>query len=135
MVDRRSQECERMRGSISAALDGELSEFESMRLGSHLDDCDSGREFEAWARFSSTTLRAAPLEPLSRPVALPSRRRIAFPAPVPAAAAAAVLMVVFGGVFESLHGGSAIRGAPAQAAFNNRLDMRAMAKRQELANF
>jgi anti-sigma factor RsiW len=134
MVSGRSQECERMRGSISASLDGELSEFEAIRLNAHLDGCDSCREFEASARLSTTALRAAPLEQLSRPIAVPSRRsRIAFPARVPAAAAAAVLMVVFGGVFESLHGGTAI-SPPAAAASENGADLRAIAKRQQQAN-
>ncbi len=125
-----------MRASISAALDDELSEFESVVLRAHLGRCDTCREFEASAQFSTTALRAAPLEPLSRPVALPSKRRIALPRVVPAAAAAAVLVVAFGGVFESMHGGAAVSGSrPLQAAFNNQLDMLAIAKRQKQANF
>jgi anti-sigma factor RsiW len=125
-----------MRASISAALDGELSELESIRLHSHLDECDSCRAFEASAQFSTTALRAAPLEPLSKPLTLPSRGRIARPLRVPtaAAAAAAVLMVAFGGVFESLHGGAAI-SRPSASSFDNRADIRAMAKRQQQANF
>jgi anti-sigma factor RsiW len=124
-----------MRASISAALDDELSEFESVVLCAHLGRCDTCREFEASAQLSTRALRAAPLEPLSRPVALPSKRRIALPRVVPAAAAAAVLLVAFGGVFESIHGGAAIRGPrPSQAAFNNELDMLAIAKRQKQAN-
>jgi anti-sigma factor RsiW len=125
-----------MRASISAALDGELSELESVCLHSHLDGCDSCRAFEASAQFSTTALRAAPLEPLSKPLTLPSRRRIARPLRVPAAAAAAaaVLMVVFGGVFESLHGGAAI-SRPSASSFDDRADIQAMAKRQRQANF
>ena len=124
-----------MRAWISAALDGELSELESVRLHSHLDGCDSCRAFDASAQLSTTVLRAAPLEPLSKPLSLPSRRRIAGPLRVPtaAAAAAAVLMVVFGGVFESLHGGAAI-SRPAAASADNRADVRAIAKRQQQAN-
>jgi predicted anti-sigma-YlaC factor YlaD len=125
-----------MRGSISAALDGELSEFESAGLRAHLDACDSCREFEASAQVSTLALRAAPLEPLARSVSVPSRRRRPAILGVPAAAAAAVLMIAFGGVFESLHGGAAIRGSQqAQAATNNILDMRAIAKRQQQANY
>src|SRR2546430_413831 len=75
MVRARSQECERVRASVSAALDGELSEFESLLVRAHLGRCDTCREFEASAQLSTTALRAAPLEPLSRPLALPSRRR------------------------------------------------------------
>jgi anti-sigma factor RsiW len=123
-----------MREAVSAQLDGELSELEAIRLRTHLDSCETCREFEASANFSTTALRAAPLEPLTRPIALPSRRRISFR--VPAAAAAAVVMVAAGGVFESLHGGAAIRGStPSKVAFDNRQDMRAIAKRQKQANY
>jgi predicted anti-sigma-YlaC factor YlaD len=131
MVRARSQECERIRASVSAALDGELSEFESLLVRAHLDRCDTCREFEASAQLSTMALRAAPLEPLSRPLALPSRRRRAFALRVPSAAAAAVLMVIFGGVFESLHGGAA---RPSAIGFNNTQDIHAIAKRQQQAN-
>ena len=120
-----------MRASVSAALDGELSEFESLLVRAHLVRCDTCREFESSAQFSTTALRAAPLEPLTRPLALPSRRRHGFGLRVPSAAAAAVLMLVFGGVFESLHGGAA---RPSAVAFDNRADSLAIAKRQQQAN-
>jgi predicted anti-sigma-YlaC factor YlaD len=119
-----------MRASISAALDGELSELESLRVRAHLDGCDVCREFEASARFATTALRMAPLEPLTRPLALPSRRKRALGLRMPSAAAAAVLMVAFGGVFESLHGGAA---KPSVIAFDNRQDMLAIANRQKQA--
>jgi anti-sigma factor RsiW len=122
-----------MCASISAALDGELSEFESLILCAHLDGCDTCREFEVSAQLSTTALRAAPLEQLTRPLALPSKRRRAVGLRVPSAAAAAVLMVAFGGVFESLHGGGAAR--PSSVAFDNRADAQAIAKRQKQANF
>jgi predicted anti-sigma-YlaC factor YlaD len=126
-------ECERMREAVSAQLDGELSELEAIRLRTHLEACESCREFEASANFSTSALRMAPLEPLTRPIALPSRRRISLR--VPAAAAAAVVMVAAGGVFESLHGGAAIRGSQASnAAYNNRLDMRQLALQQQARN-
>ncbi len=125
-----------MREAVSAQLDGELSELEAMRLRTHLDGCESCREFEASASFSTTALRTAPLEPMTRPVALPSRRRISVPFRVPAAAAAAVVMVAAGGVFESLHGGAAIRGAQASdAAYNNHSDMQQIARQQQQRNF
>ena len=132
MVRARSQECERTRASISAALDGELSEFESLLLRAHLDGCDTCREFEVSAQLSTTALRAAPLEQVTRPLALPSKRRRAVGLRVPSAAAAAVLMVAFGGVFESLQGGAA---RPSSVAFDNRADAQAIAKRQQQANF
>ena len=122
-----------MREAISAQLDGELSELEAIRLRTHLDSCESCREFEASANFSTTALRMAPLEPLTRPIALPSRRRVSFR--VPAAAAAAVVMVAAGGVFESLHSGAAIRGSEAAAADNNHADMQALARQQQQRNF
>ncbi len=126
-------ECERMREAVSAQLDGELSELEAIRLRMHLDACESCREFEASANFSTTALRMAPFEPLARPISLPSRRRVSFR--VPAAAAAAVVMVAAGGVFESLHGGAAIRGSqPSDATYNNRLDMRQIALQQQARN-
>jgi|SRR5438067_3955664 len=131
MVRARSQECERICASISAEIDGELSEFESLLLRTHLDGCGTCREFEASAKFSATALRTAPLEPLTRPLALPSRRRHAFGLRVPSAAAAAVLMVVFGGVFESLHGGAT---RPSTIAVDDVQDIQAIAKRQQQAN-
>ena len=121
-----------MCASISAALDGELSEFELLLLRAHLAGCDTCREFEVSAQLSTTALRAAPLEQLTRPLALPSKRRRAVGLRVPSAAAAAVLMVAFGGVFESLHGGAA---RPSSVAFDNRADAQAIAKRQKQANF
>ena len=122
-----------MREAVSAQLDGELSELEAIRLRTHLEACESCREFEASANFSTAALRMAPVEPLTRPIALPSRRRISLR--VPAAAAAAVVMVAAGGVFESLHGGAAIRGSQASnAAYNNRLDMRQLALQQQARN-
>ena len=120
-----------MRASISAALDGELSELESLRLNAHLEHCHSCRDFESSAQVATTTLRAAPLEPLSQPLVLPSRRRRALGLRVPGAAAAAVLMVAFGGVFASLHGGAA---RPSATGFDNRQDIQAIAKRQQQAN-
>jgi predicted anti-sigma-YlaC factor YlaD len=131
MVRGRSQECERTRASVSAALDGELPELESLRMRSHLGGCEACREFQESAQFSTTALRMAPLEQLTRPLALPSRRRRSLGARLPSAAAAAVLMVAFGGVFETLHGGAA---KPSTVAFDNRQDMQAIANRQKQAN-
>jgi anti-sigma factor RsiW len=128
-------ECERMREAVSARLDGELSELEAIRLRTHLDGCESCREFEASAGFSTTALRAAPLEPLTRPIALPSRRKVSVPFRMPAAAAAAVLMVAAGGVFESLHGGAAIRGPQASnPGYNDHADIQAIARQQKQRN-
>lgn len=132
MVRGRSQACERIRGSISAGLDGELSELESARVREHLSSCDACRSFGENAGTIAAVMRAAPPEPLPRPVSVPSRRR-RFPVRVPAAAAAAaVLMVAFGGVFASLHGGAA---GQAGASFDNHADIRAIVNRQIAANY
>lgn len=134
MVRGRSQTCERIRGSISAGLDGELSELDAARVREHLSACDSCRAFNADAGSIAAVLRSAPLEPLPRPISVPSRRRV-FPLRTPAAAAAAaVLMVAFGGVFETLHGGAAIRTSPT-SGFDNHADIRAIVNRQIERNY
>ena len=122
----RSQKCEQMRGSISAELDGELSEFESILLRGHLDRCQDCRMFKVDAERLATALRVAPLEPLSRPVAVPSRRRSVLSLRVPAAAAVAVVMIVFGGVFASLRSGAVIHPSPPPGAAFSSLDLRTM---------
>jgi predicted anti-sigma-YlaC factor YlaD len=99
-----------MRAWISADLDGELSELESIRLQSHLDRCESCSTFKLDVANFTVGLRDAPLEPLSTPLVAPRRRRLAFqPLRVPAAAAVVVAMVGLGGVFASLHSASIIR--------------------------
>lgn len=137
MVRGRSQTCERIRGAISAELDGELSELESVRVREHVAVCESCRDFRADAGTVAAILRAAPLEPIERPVAVPSRYRRALGFRTPAAAAAAaVLMIAFGGLFESLHGGAAIRGSNySGTGFDNRADIRQMMQRQLQANY
>jgi len=100
-------------------------------MRSHLSGCEACREFQESAQFSTTALRMARLEPLTRPLALPSRRRRSLGARLPSAAAAAVLMLAFGGLFETLHGGAA---KPSTVAFDNRQDMQAIANRQKQAN-
>jgi predicted anti-sigma-YlaC factor YlaD len=120
MVRGRSQKCEQMRGSISAAIDGELSEFESILLRGHLNRCGSCRAFKADAQRFAMAMRVAPLEPLSRAVTVPSRRRKLVSLRVPVAAAVAVSMIVFGGVFESLHSSAVIHASqPSGTAFDS----------------
>jgi anti-sigma factor RsiW len=115
-----------MRSSISAGLDGELSEFESILVRGHLDRCEDCRMFKLDAKRFATALRGAQLEPLSRPVAVPSRRRSVVSLRLPAAAAVAVVMIVSGGVFASLHSGAVIHASPPPEAAFNSLDLRAM---------
>ena len=95
-----------MRAWISAELDGELFEFESILLRAHLVGCEACRTFKHDVAAFSGTLRDAPLESMSRPVVV-SRRRLAFrPLRVPGVAALAVLMIASGGLFTSLHSGA-----------------------------
>jgi hypothetical protein len=55
--------CERTRAAISAALDHELSELESVRVRKHVERCASCRAFQADAEQEATALRTAPLKP------------------------------------------------------------------------
>ena len=89
-----SKRCVRAREHISLRLDGELSEFERALLGAHLARCEACRRFEGDVRAVTERLRAEPLEPLSRPVVVPTRRRIALARVVPGAAAAAAVLAV-----------------------------------------
>lgn len=100
MRDVTPKSCERARRWISLRLDDELSLFESRLLDAHTDRCADCRSYEASAARSTTQLRSTPLEPLSRPVALPQPRRgLGAWARVGSAAAAAVGVVAFAGVF------------------------------------
>jgi anti-sigma factor RsiW len=82
-------ECAQARESVSARLDGELSEFDSVRLSAHLRQCPAcsshARELESIAN----ALRAAAVE---RPVEmwLPRRRFAGASRMLPLGAAAAV---------------------------------------------
>jgi predicted anti-sigma-YlaC factor YlaD len=104
-----------MRGAISAELDGELSELEASSVHSHVGRCEPCRAFQAEAARFATALRGAPLEPLRRPVTVPSRRWSVVSLRVPAAAAVAVSMIAAGGVFETLHSGAVIHGSRSSA--------------------
>jgi predicted anti-sigma-YlaC factor YlaD len=105
----RSRTCERARAWISAELDGELSDFESILLRGHLARCESCETFKLDAAAFTRTLREASLETMSRPVIV-SRRRIAFqPLRVPGVAALAALTIASGGLLASIHGGSVLR--------------------------
>jgi anti-sigma factor RsiW len=86
--------CDRARAQISALLDGELSELEEADLRLHLDGCESCLEYRAGAVSISGALRAASLEQLDFPIAVPSRRRVATRWIQAGSAAAAVLMAI-----------------------------------------
>src|SRR2546423_11126794 len=91
-----SNDCDRLRGQVSALLDGELTRCGSARLQAPLAGCESCRAFAATAGAASQLLQAAPLEELQFPVALPSRRRLAAARKLQVAAAAAALTVTVG---------------------------------------
>jgi hypothetical protein len=106
-----------MRAWISAELDGELSEFESILLRDHLGLCEGCSAFRADAGAFAAALREAPLEQMSRPANVSLRRRIAFqPLRAPAAAALAVSMIAAGGLFASLHSGTILRESERSSA-------------------
>ncbi|MHB8643405.1 MAG: zf-HC2 domain-containing protein [Gaiellaceae bacterium] len=72
--------CERAREWASLRLDGELSELEQALFASHLDRCAGCAAYAAGVSATTAEIRAAKLQHLTRPIALPLRRRIAFAA-------------------------------------------------------
>ena len=60
--------CDRVRAQISVGLDGELSQLERAMLASHLARCAGCARYEQDVTAFTQALRAAPLEPLSRPI-------------------------------------------------------------------
>jgi predicted anti-sigma-YlaC factor YlaD len=91
-------ECMRARESVSAQLDGELAELETLRLDFHLRECPACAAWAQHVRAATTRLRQAPLELPSVSVELPgpARRRtgalaLAGAAAMAAAAAAAII--------------------------------------------
>jgi predicted anti-sigma-YlaC factor YlaD len=93
--------CDRAREYSSRSLDGELSDFERALLETHLERCDECRAYATELAEIVTRLRAAPLEALPHPVALPSRRRVRTRALQGAAAAAAAVVAVTAGLVGS----------------------------------
>jgi anti-sigma factor RsiW len=68
-------DCQRARESVSAQLDGELSELGSARLSAHLRECEACTAYALEVSAIASRLRAAPLERPGTGVALPARRR------------------------------------------------------------
>ena len=88
-------DCDRMRSVISACLDGEVSEVERATMDVHLAACADCRAYAAGLAETSRLLRAAPLEELDFPIALPSHRlRLARTMQLGAAAAAVAATVL-----------------------------------------
>jgi len=90
-----STDCERLRGSVSASLDGELSEVEGAMIEAHLAWCPACRAFAAEAAETARLLRETPPEQLNFPVVLP-RRRLAVARKLQVAAVAAAIAVAVG---------------------------------------
>jgi predicted anti-sigma-YlaC factor YlaD len=108
--------CDRAREYSSRSLDGELSDFERALLETHLERCDECRAYATELAEIVTRLRAAPLEALPHPVALPSRRRVRTRALQGAAAAAAAVVALTAGLVGSL------QSHPTQARPNRTLE-------------
>lgn len=66
--------CDRSRAWISLRLDGELSRFEHVLLGAHLAVCRDCRHFANDVEWQTRSIREAALEPLARPITIPSTR-------------------------------------------------------------
>ena len=89
-----STDCDLIRASVSAGLDGELSEVGQARVDAHLRACAECTAYAAGAAETALALREAPLETLDFPIVLPSRRgAVAHRLQVAAAAAAVVATV------------------------------------------
>lgn len=89
--------CDRARSWAALAPDGELSELEGTLLRAHLAGCGSCSRFAVDVAAHAAALRSAPLEPLSRPVAVPTwRRRRALARLRTVGAAAAVAAMALG---------------------------------------
>jgi predicted anti-sigma-YlaC factor YlaD len=105
-VGRPSRSCERARGSISADLDGELSEVEQAMLRRHLRQCSSCSAFRVESRAFTDILRQAELEEYSvdfSPVTARRRWSGQVRRAIPAVAAA-VLFVTVGGTLGRMVG-------------------------------
>src|SRR4029077_8423894 len=65
-------DCERVRESVSASVDGELSQAEAAGVQAHLASCESCRLFAAGSGETARLLRTAPREELGFTIAPPS---------------------------------------------------------------
>ena len=114
--------CESAREASSRALDDDLSPFEARLLAAHLDTCAACSEFHVGAATTTKALRAAPLDPLEQPLALP-RRRVVRPlhgSAAAAIAAAAVLVLSVAGPVD-LKDVSTVKERPQSASAQPRI--------------
>ncbi|MGB8005246.1 MAG: zf-HC2 domain-containing protein [Gaiellaceae bacterium] len=105
-----STDCDWVRASASAAVDGELSEVEALRLDTHLASCADCRAFAGGVAQTTRMLQEAPLEQLGFAIELPSRR-LAFAHKLQVATAAAAVAVTVG--VSGIVGGGWLHGSPA----------------------
>jgi len=90
--------CERACSWASLAPDGELSELEQRLLDSHLARCGPCDRFARQVAAVAAELRAAALQPLPQPVAIPMWRRRTVTARISAVGAAAAVAVMALGI-------------------------------------
>jgi predicted anti-sigma-YlaC factor YlaD len=110
-----ARRCDRAREYASLRLDGELSDFESALLDSHIERCPSCRAFAEDLVAVTERLRTAPLQRPSIVVTLPQRRFAAVRRIQLSAAAAAVVSVVgIGALFGMLHSSASTPGRVAK---------------------
>ena len=106
-----ARRCDRAREYASLRLDGELSDFESALLDSHIERCPSCRAFAEDLVGVTERLRTAPLERPLIVLTLPQRRFAAVRRMQVSAAAAAVVSVVgIGALFGMLHSNASTPG-------------------------
>jgi predicted anti-sigma-YlaC factor YlaD len=110
-----ARRCDRAREYASLRLDGELSDFESSLLDSHIERCPSCRAFAEDLVGVTERLRTAPLERPLIVLTLPQRRFAALRRMQVSAAAAAVVSVVgIGALFGMLHSNASTPGPVAK---------------------
>ena len=110
-------DCDRLRGVISACLDGEVSEVERATLDVHLAVCADCRDYAASLAETSRLIRATPLEELGFPIALPSHRlRLARTMQLGAAAAAVAATVLLSVTVGTSQNGGGLTSLSAPAA-------------------
>ena len=110
-----ARRCDRAREYASLRLDGELSDFESALLDSHIERCPSCRAFAEDLVGVTQRLRTAPLERPLIVLTLPQRRFAALRTMQASAAAAAVVSVVgIGALFGMLHSNASAPGRVAR---------------------
>src|SRR5215212_7719919 len=106
-----ARRCDRAREYASLRLDGELSDFESTLLDSHIERCPSCRAFAEDLVGVTERLRTAPLERPLIVLTLPQRRFAALRTMQASAAAAAVGI---GALFGMLHSSASAPGRVAR---------------------